>query len=322
MRITVLTVPDCPNAQVIEERIACALAGRSADVELVEVADEGQAARLGMTGSPTVLVDGADPFGVPHAQASVSCRLYRGPDGAVDGAPSVAELRRALGVVDDDGGCECPSAGTVGRGGRGRLAPVGGGLRALQQAVLRHFALTGGAPDPAVLESHTATHGRTAAEVLADLAAEDFITLDEHGRIRAAYPFSAVPTAHRVRLAGGTEVWAMCAIDALGMPDMLGTDAVITSADPATGEAITVTSEGGHMTWRPASAVVCLGQRSCTGPAAEVACDGLNFFADYGTARRWIVQHPDFAGEVIPQGRAEALGRSVSGSLLADSEPA
>jgi hypothetical protein len=43
---------------VIEERIARALAGRSADVELVEAADEEQAARLGMTGSPTVLVDG------------------------------------------------------------------------------------------------------------------------------------------------------------------------------------------------------------------------------------------------------------------------
>ncbi len=50
MRITVLAVPDCPNAPVAIERITAALAGRPASVELVEVAGETEAARLGMTG--------------------------------------------------------------------------------------------------------------------------------------------------------------------------------------------------------------------------------------------------------------------------------
>lgn len=323
MHITVLTVPDCPNAPVIEERIARALDGRGADVELVEVADEEQAARLGMTGSPTVLIDGVDPLAVPDARVSVSCRLYRGLDGTVDGAPSVDELRSALQAAESrDCEAECSPVDTVGRGGRGRLAPVDGGLRAVQQAVLRHFAATGITPDPADLEPRAAAYGRAATDVLADLAAEDFLALDDHGRIRAVYPFSAVPTAHGVRLAGGVEVWAMCAIDALGMPDMLRTDAVITSADPVTGEPITVTSTGGRLTWRPSSAVVYLGQRSCTGPAADLACGALNFFTSRRTAQEWADQHPDFTGQTIPQDRAEALGRSVFGSLLADSEPA
>ncbi|MFJ3658355.1 organomercurial lyase [Streptomyces nigra] len=318
MRITVLTVPDCPNAPVIQERIARALDGRRADVELVEVADEEQAARLGMTGSPTVLVDGADPFAMPGAQPSLSCRLYRGEDGTVDGAPDITELRNALRAAQG----ECRPVDAVGRGGRGRLAPVEGGLRAVQRAVLRHFATTGAAPDATDLERQAAAYGRTATDVLDDLAAEDFLTLDGHGRIRAAYPFSATPTAHRVRLADGIDAWAMCAIDALGMPDMLGTDAVITSADPVTGETITVTSTAGHLTWHPPSAVVYLGQRSCTGPAADVACGALNFFASPRTARQWADQHTDFTGEVISQDRAEALGRSTFASLLADSEPA
>jgi hypothetical protein len=103
MRITVLTVPDCPNAPVIEERINRALDGRSADVELVEVADAEQAARLGMTGSPTVLIDGTDPFAVPGATASLSCRLYRGPNERYEGAPSVADLRHALHVAEATG---------------------------------------------------------------------------------------------------------------------------------------------------------------------------------------------------------------------------
>ncbi|MEU9207717.1 organomercurial lyase [Streptomyces sp. NPDC048415] len=322
MRITLLTVPDCPNAPLVRERIGQALDGRTPEVELVEVTDEAQAARLGMTGSPTVLVDGTDPFAVPGAAASVSCRLYRSPDGRVEGAPSLADLQRALYVAKAGEDSDCPPMDAAGRGGRGRLAPVSGGLRAMQQAILRSFATTGQAPEPADLEQVADPSGRDLREILADLAAEDFLTLDDQGRIRAAYPFSATPTAHRLHLADGTEAWAMCAIDALGVPDMLGTDAVITSADPVTGETVTVTSTGGHMTWRPTTAVVYVGQRSCTGPAADIACGALNFFTSGRTARSWAEQHPDFTGKAIDQTRAEALGRSVFGSLLTQAEPA
>ncbi|MFD8208719.1 hypothetical protein ACFV2S_20285 [Streptomyces sp. NPDC059695] len=42
--------------------------------------------------------------------------------------------------------------------------------------------------------------GRTASDVLAELDAEDFISLDAGGGVRAAYPFSATETRHVVRL--------------------------------------------------------------------------------------------------------------------------
>ncbi|MGW2741358.1 thioredoxin family protein [Streptomyces sp. NPDC001450] len=100
MRITVLTVPDCPHAPVVAERLTQALDGRGAEVQRIEVEDPEQAAQLGMTGSPTVLIDGVDPFAVSGAPASLSCRLYRGPEGRVEGAPSIADLRRALGDMD------------------------------------------------------------------------------------------------------------------------------------------------------------------------------------------------------------------------------
>ncbi|MFD8003981.1 organomercurial lyase [Streptomyces mirabilis] len=320
MRITVLTVPDCPNAPVVEERLARALEGHSAEVERVEVRDAEQAERLGMTGSPTVLIDGVDPFATPGAPASLSCRLYRGPDGHAEGAPSVADLRRAMDVAHASADCACPPVEAADRGGRGRLAPAAGGLREAQQAVLRHFAATGHAPSIGDLEAAAAAHGRTAAEVVTELSGDDFLILDDHGRIRAAYPFSAVPTAHRVRLASGREVWAMCAIDALGIPDMLGTDAVITSTDPVTSETITVTSTGGHMTWQPPTAVVYVGQRSCTGPAADVACGALNFFTNRRTARTWAQRHPDYTGNAVEQTQAEVLGRSIFGHLLPAAE--
>ncbi|WP_416959034.1 organomercurial lyase [Streptomyces sp. Agncl-13] len=112
----------------------------------------------------------------------------------------------------------------------------------MQQAVLSSFATTGHAPDPADLGQMARAWGRDSRDVLADLAAEDFLTLDDQGRIRAAYPFSATPTAHRIRLPNGVETWAMCAIYALGIPDMFGTDAVITSTGPVSGAPITVNS--------------------------------------------------------------------------------
>ncbi|MBC2905767.1 hypothetical protein H4N64_30230 [Streptomyces sp. PSKA01] len=96
MRISVLAVPGCPNAPLVCERIAAVLAGRAVPVEVVEVPDETAAARWDMKGSPTVLLNGADPFAVPGARPSISCRLYRNVDGTSEGAPSVTDLRRAL----------------------------------------------------------------------------------------------------------------------------------------------------------------------------------------------------------------------------------
>src|SRR6266849_3560693 len=247
MRITVLAVPDCPNARVAAGRIKAALAGRPASVELVEITGEAEAARLGMTGSPTILLDGADPFAAAGAVPSVSCRIYRGPDGAADGAPSVQNLTAALsaeglpGAAGDEG-CEADVPDPVGRAGRGRRAPAAGGLRAVHQAVLRHFTATGSSPEPEALEPAAGRYGRTAGQVLAELDRGDFLTIGADGKIRAAYPFSATQTPHRVRITGGAEVWSMCAIDALGIPAMLGQDVVITSRDPVTGEPVTVTA--------------------------------------------------------------------------------
>jgi hypothetical protein len=49
-----------------------------------------------MHGSPTLLVDGTDPFAAPGEAPSLSCRLYRDAAGRTSGAPTVGALRRAL----------------------------------------------------------------------------------------------------------------------------------------------------------------------------------------------------------------------------------
>jgi glutaredoxin len=98
MKVELLVVPDCPHAADTETLLATALhdVGLS-DVAIatVIVTTAEQAGQLGFIGSPTVLIDGHDPF--PHAgkPASLACRIYQNPNGT-SGIPDQRELRRAL----------------------------------------------------------------------------------------------------------------------------------------------------------------------------------------------------------------------------------
>ena len=97
MELTVLAIPGCPNAPVLDRRLAVVLAGRpEVTVTRQVITDAAEATRWGMHGSPTLLVNGQDPFAEPGARPAVACRIYRGEDGRPDGAPTVAALLRVL----------------------------------------------------------------------------------------------------------------------------------------------------------------------------------------------------------------------------------
>ena len=126
----------------------------------------------------------------------------------------------------------------------------------MQQAVLRTFAATGQPPTTGDLDAVTAGSGRGSVEVLSALHDVDAIQLAPDGQIGVAYPFSTTPTRHRVRTGDQVDVYAMCAVDALGMSAMLGQDTRIESVDVTTGQPIAVTMSYAHTSWEPAGAVV------------------------------------------------------------------
>ena len=97
MEVELLWFPGCPNWQETAARLrqAVALAGLDAEVVLVEVASPEDAQRLRFRGSPTVLLDGADPFAQASDPVGLSCRVFRTPDG-LRGAPTVGQLVDAL----------------------------------------------------------------------------------------------------------------------------------------------------------------------------------------------------------------------------------
>jgi Alkylmercury lyase len=122
--------------------------------------------------------------------------------------------------------------------------------------VLTAFTPTGQPPPAADLERVIRPGTGEPDRVRAELTEVDVLAFTPRGEIRAAYPFSPAPTAIQVRWDGGPDVYAMCAIDALGMSAMLGRPVAITAAEPGTGRAITVTVDGSRARWAPRTAVV------------------------------------------------------------------
>jgi alkylmercury lyase-like protein len=95
MRLEVLHVPDCPNLLPLLERLA-----QVTDLPVVTrvIETDADATQFGMAGSPTLLVDGVEPFAAAgECECGVSCRLYRDDDGRIVPAPSVEQLRVAIG---------------------------------------------------------------------------------------------------------------------------------------------------------------------------------------------------------------------------------
>ncbi len=201
------------------------------------------------------------------------------------------------------------------------------------RALLLAFPERGGPPDRAMLRRLARCFGIGLDATLARLAAEDLAQRDPAtGAIRAAYPFSGVPTAHRVTLLGDpgrtpeVQIYAMCALDALGIPLMLRRSALVTSVDPLSGEAVRVHvwqadadaegTESGLPGWRaewdPVTAVVYARPEDPMADAADIAaacrCPVTNFFSAQAQARRWAERH-GAPGDVL-LASAQALQRA------------
>ncbi|MFJ1617801.1 hypothetical protein ACIODT_35840 [Streptomyces sp. NPDC088251] len=98
MEIEILVVPDCPNEKPAAEQLRRALDGLGLTDTMFTtriIADQAEAERIGSTGSPTVLINGRDPFLESGRPAGLTCRVYR-TAGRPTGLPGADQLREAL----------------------------------------------------------------------------------------------------------------------------------------------------------------------------------------------------------------------------------
>jgi hypothetical protein len=98
VRIVLQYFEGCPNTLLAENRLREALREvgmEDAEVlrERVDTPERAQAIRW--RGSPSILLDGEDPFGDKASPVGFACRVYQTEEGPA-GAPSVLQLVRAL----------------------------------------------------------------------------------------------------------------------------------------------------------------------------------------------------------------------------------
>lgn len=97
VHVEVLVVPDCPNEAAATELIQAAATntGVFAIITRTEITTHEQAQERGFTGSPTILVNGIDPFARPGQPVALTCRLYTSPAG-LQGIPALIDLSDAV----------------------------------------------------------------------------------------------------------------------------------------------------------------------------------------------------------------------------------
>lgn len=94
MKVELLYFDGCPNWELADERLAQAarLVSRGdLTVQRRRVDTEQEAVALGFTGSPTIVIDGQDPFATGSEQVGLACRIYATPYG-LSGSPSVDQF--------------------------------------------------------------------------------------------------------------------------------------------------------------------------------------------------------------------------------------
>jgi hypothetical protein len=185
--------------------------------------------------------------------------------------------------------------------------------------ILRYFQ-TKGRPSDAEVREAAERLGIDPEQGLGTLAREDLVHRGPDGEITVAYPFSGRPTAHRVRFGGGQEVYAMCAIDALGIAPMFGEQIDVESRDPVSGDEIRArVAPDGAAEWWPQSAVVVAGVLDRQSDSCRGCCPVLNFFTSPANAERWLSEHPQVRGDMISLLEATAAGQAVFGDVLTQS---
>lgn len=103
MDVTLRHFDGCPNWETALERIRSVMGELDvqAPVRVERVETDEEAKRLDFHGSPTVLIDGVDPFSDGTGDVGLACRIYETPDGPA-GLPTREQLRAVISATRND----------------------------------------------------------------------------------------------------------------------------------------------------------------------------------------------------------------------------
>ena len=187
------------------------------------------------------------------------------------------------------------------------------------RTVLELFARSGRPPHLHEIREATGLPPENLRTLVAGLQAHDLLGTNASADvILYAYPFTGERTEHRVQL-GGRELYAVCAIDALGIAGMFRTDVFIESSCRACGSGIEiVTAQNGKVLShvRPVNAVVWY-DLAYSGCAAASCCRSIAFFCSEADLLGWLcAQSPQPQGYQLTVDEALEVGRALFEPVL------
>lgn len=95
MKVNVLYFDGCPHWRTAADRLAVLQREMGFELTRQAVATPEEAELLGFKGSPTILVDGVEPFGPDDLPIGFACRVYETPEGPA-GSPTMEQLRTVV----------------------------------------------------------------------------------------------------------------------------------------------------------------------------------------------------------------------------------
>ncbi len=182
----------------------------------------------------------------------------------------------------------------------------------IRRFILMEFPDLGRAPTNSEIAEALSLRGEEVERVLKKLHESDIIYMED-GVVLAAYPFSSKPTVHKVTLKGGTprEAYALCAIDALGIPFMYGEDVDIESACVHCGEGISIKiKDGSIVEQHPEGALVWIGLRYAS-HAATSLCTSLVFLHSKEHLEDWRSENPGEEGRALTLAEGMYVGKAL-----------
>jgi hypothetical protein len=191
--------------------------------------------------------------------------------------------------------------------------------RRVHRALIDAALTTGNVPSAPELADRLGSSPEAIREALRVLAAADYLALDADGQVTGLYPFSATPTSHVVVI-DGQRRFAMCAIDALGVPAMLAAEIAIEGRCAVCDASIALRVRRGAVVSATPPEAMVVARRDEAEPAFAACCPYTVFVCSQEHAEQFARR---IAGaHTLTLAEALRHGEKIFAGLLAEDLPA
>lgn len=176
--------------------------------------------------------------------------------------------------------------------------PCSNELTQIEMEILRNIfesvLASGRAPTIQEMTTSLERSGEEVVRAIDGLESKDLLLRGENKQeIISVYPFSLTPTKHQLFLENEKKLFAMCAVDALGMPVMFNRNVKIVSQCEWCKQKISIEIEDGEIVSESHPDITIWSPEHQETPPAETCCPKVNFFCSKKHLEEWKNENPD-----------------------------